>query len=322
MEGGSTYSSIADDYTSFTVENFGRATVVFYGYKVGPSIKDCAHQRRSRKLNINKVKITEATIFSGIKDDFLLTGANKQALIQLIMERMKQKGYDVIQAEGVADLEISKAAISMSAFRPISLIGEDTDLLVLWLFHTDVSKCTALYFRSDKMKSYVYNIKVLKQVLGKAVCNDLLFLHAFTGCDSVSRVFEIGKKSRFQRIINREKTMKDCSKAFSRPKQTQDVVETNGSKAMIALFNGDQKDSLASIRYNMLCKKVARAKMFVTPERFPPTASACRFHSLRNYYQVMEWMGCSDEMASSEWGWKVDEDKLVPVMTDKSPAPD
>ena len=33
-------------------------------------------------------------------------------------------------------------------------------------------------FRSDKMKSYVYNIKVLKQVLGEAVCNDLLFLHA------------------------------------------------------------------------------------------------------------------------------------------------
>ena len=36
----------------------------------------------------------------------------------------------------------------------------------------------------------------------------------------------------------------------------------------------------------------------------------------------MEWMGCSDEMAPSEWGWKVEGDKLVPVMTDKSPAPD
>ena len=91
------------------------------------------------------------------------------------------------------------------------------------------------------MKSNVYNIKVLKQVLGEAVCNDLLFLHAIvTGCDWV---FGIGKKSGFQRIIKREKIMKDCSKAFSRPNQTQDVAENNGSKAMIALFNGDQKDS-------------------------------------------------------------------------------
>jgi len=94
-------------------------------------------------------------------------------------------------------------------------------LLVLLLFHADISKCTSLYFRSDKAKSYVYNIKVVKQVLGEAVCSDLLFLHAFTGCYSVSRVFGIGKKLGFQRIINREKSMKDCSKAFSLPKQSQ-----------------------------------------------------------------------------------------------------
>jgi len=319
---GNTYSSIADDYASFTVEHYGRATVVFDGYEVGPSIKDCTHQRRIGKLNRKKVNITEVTKFAGKKEDFLSNKANKQALIQLIMERMRQKDCDVNQAAGDADVEIAKAAINMSAFKPTTLIGEDTDLLVLLLFHVDISKCTALYFRSDKSKSYVYNIKVLKQVLGEAVCNDLLFLHAFTGCDSVSRVFGIGKKFGFQRIIKREKTMKDCSKAFSLPKQSQDLVETNGCKAMVALFNADQKDSLASIRYNMLCKKVARAKMFVTPERLPPTASACKFHSLRTYYQVMEWMGCSDEMAPSEWGWKVEGDKLVPVMTDKSPAPD
>ena len=36
----------------------------------------------------------------------------------------------------------------------------------------------------------------------------------------------------------------------------------------------------------------------------------------------MEWMGCSDEMEPSEWGWKLEGDKLIPVMTDKKPAPD
>lgn len=78
--------------------------------------------------------------------------------------------------------------------------------------------------------------------------------------------------------------MKDCSKAFSLPRQSQDLVESDGCKAVVALFSADQKDSLASIRYNMLCKKVARATMFVTPERLPTTASDCKFHSLRTYY--------------------------------------
>jgi len=136
------------------------------------------------------------------------------------------------------------AATSMSAFKSTSVIGEETNLLVLLLFHADVSKCTALYFCSNKVKSYVYNIKVLKLVLGEAVCNDLLFLHAFMGSDSVSRVFGIGKKLGFQRIVKREKTMTNCSKAFSLPKQSQYVVEMNGCKAIVALFNADQNDSL------------------------------------------------------------------------------
>ena len=60
----------------------------------------------------------------------------------------------------------------MSAFRSTTLIGEDTDLLLLFL--GDISKCTALYFHlfNNKRKLYDiirvhYNIKVLEQVFGK-----------------------------------------------------------------------------------------------------------------------------------------------------------
>ena len=106
---------------------------------------------------------------------------------------MRQNGCDVIQAEG-DDVKIAKAAIHRSTFKPTTLIGEDTDLLAFLLNHAEVSNCSALFFRVDKAKSYVYNINVPKQVLGEEVCKDLLFLLAFTGCDSVSRVFRIGTK--------------------------------------------------------------------------------------------------------------------------------
>lgn len=46
-----TYSSIADDYASFTVKFYAKTTVVFDGYGVGPSIKDNAHQHRNRNTN-------------------------------------------------------------------------------------------------------------------------------------------------------------------------------------------------------------------------------------------------------------------------------
>ena len=112
-------------------------------------------------------------------------------------------------------------------------------------------------------------------------------------------------------------------KVFCSPLKNQDPVETNGCRAMVALFNANQNDALASIRYNMVCKKVARARAFVVPERRPPTSSACKFHSPQAYYQVMEWIGRNDEMEPSEWGWRVEGEKLpLPVMRDISPAPD
>ena len=91
----------------------------------------------------------------------------------------------------------------MFAFRSTTLI-EDTDLLVFLLYYADASNSNALYFRSEKVKSYVYNIKVIKQVLGEEVCKDLLFLRA---CPYSMRLGVQGmrdwKKMGFQQIIEK-----------------------------------------------------------------------------------------------------------------------
>jgi len=92
------------------------------------------------------------------------------------MERMPQNGCDVIQAEVDTDVEIAKAAINLSTFRPTTLIEKAQTLL----FSTTQRFSTVMHsFRSDKVKSYVYNnITGPQQVLGEKVCNDVLFPHA------------------------------------------------------------------------------------------------------------------------------------------------
>ncbi|XP_041368125.1 uncharacterized protein LOC121382658 [Gigantopelta aegis] len=210
----------------------------------------------------------------------------------------------------------------MSSYKSTTLIGEDTDLLILLLYHAKVKDCKDIYFRSDISTPYVYNIGVLKQLLSDRVCVDLLFTHAFTGCDTTSRIFGIGKKPCFQRNIKDDSVLRSCSTVICSPKNDKVAVENAGSRAMISLFGGNQSDSLESMRYSLLCKKVATAKTFVTPERLPPTASATKFHSLRTHYQIMVWMGTSEGMDPTEWGWDVHCERLVPIMMDKSPAPD
>ena len=152
---GCSYSSIADDYASFTFHHYGNATVVFDGYDGGPSIKDNTHVRCSRNHVANKVNISDATKFAGKKEDFLSNDTNKQAIIHLISQRLRQKGCHVIQAEGDADVDIVKAAISMSSYHCTTLIGEDTDLLVLLLYHVALTNCKNLYFRSDSQTKCV-----------------------------------------------------------------------------------------------------------------------------------------------------------------------
>ena len=215
---GSTYNSIADEYAKFNLDLYGHATVVFDGYSGGPGIKDNTHQRQGANKTANKVNILDATKFVGKKEDFLSNVENKQAMIDLIAKCLKQKGCHVIQAEGDADVDIVKAAVSMSGYKSTTLIGEDTDLLILLLYHATLKDSHELYFRSDKTrnktKQYVYNINVLKQILGDDLCTDL---HAFTGCDMTSRIFGIGKKSVFQKIIKGESVFRICSTIFCSP---------------------------------------------------------------------------------------------------------
>ncbi|KAG1669956.1 hypothetical protein GQR58_017208 [Nymphon striatum] len=145
---GSTYGAIADCYVDFTLRNYGMATVVFDGYHDQPSVKDSTHQRRQQK-NHPKVSFTPTTVFTGKKEEFLSQGSNKQGLINMISDRLREKGCKVMNAEGDADYDIVQAAIALSEYKTTTLIGEDTDLLILLLHHMDSHKKT-LYFRSDK----------------------------------------------------------------------------------------------------------------------------------------------------------------------------
>ena len=208
------------------------------------------------------------------KDDFLSNGINKHALIQLISGRLREKGCHTIQAEGDSDFDIVKAAVSISAHISRTVIGEDTDLLVLLLYHAATNFCKDLYFQSNKGKPNVYNLMVLKCLLGVDVYSDMSFSNAFSGCGTTSRIFGMETKYVFQKVIAGDSVLHECPKVFCTPTAYPATVESTCCETMVSLFNGGKSDSLASLRYSFLAKKVATAKTFVTPGRLPTTTSA------------------------------------------------
>ncbi len=77
----------------------------------------------------------------------------------------------------------------------------------------------------------VFNISKMKQVLGSDLCSQLLFIHAFTGCDTTSHILV-------------------CS-----PTSSKECHRGPWTKAMAVLFGGKSTDSLASLRYTFLARK-------------------------------------------------------------------
>ena len=67
----------------------------------------------------------------------------------------------------------------------------------------------------------------------------------------------------------------------------------------------------------MACKGI------IAPEKLPPSERPAYYHGLRCHYQIIEWSLLEDfEITATDWGWKLTNDVLVPVMNDAKIAPE
>ena len=209
----------------------------------------------------------------------------------------------------------------MSELCSTTLIGEDTDLLVLLLhFYSKERNWNRIQFRSDKEKSkgIVYDISLLHNSLGAEICSVLLPLHVFTGCDTTSAIYSIGKTTMFQKLLKKSQA-KVLLNAFNEAGRSHDEIEKAGNALMTKCYNEKHDTSLNELRQRMLIDKIVNAKTFVKPKRLPPTEGASKFHSYRVYHQVQTWR--INQLTPTAWGWMKVNDVLLPKTTMLPPAP-
>lgn len=216
-----------------------------------------------------------------------------------------------------------RAAVDSGQSTPTVLVGDDTDLLVLLCYHTDIHGCD-VFFRPEPKTNVtrrrVWNIKKVKQQLGPEVCENLLFIHAFLGCDTTSRIFGLGKGAALKKFIS-SAYFREQAKVFSHDSSTQDEILLAGENSLVCLYGGRPGQKLDILRYQKYCEKVASRSTRIQPQSLPPTSCAAGFHSLRVRLQVQQWKEHDAGMALGDWGWNVDDQQVTPVMTSKPPAP-
>jgi hypothetical protein len=161
---------------------------------------------------------------------------------------------------------------------------------------------------------------VVKETLGVAVCSNILFVHAILGCDTTSRLFGVGKRVGLKKLHNSTHFLQQAEVFHSVHAIKEDVAKA-GEQALVCIYNGKPDESLDSLRHKQFCEKVATSTMHIKPHTLPPTSAAAQHHSYRVYWQVQEWRGDGFNLNPNDWGWKVHEGLMVPVMTDMEPAP-
>ena len=293
---------------------------MFDGYQEELSTKDGAHERRTMDFTRDMVTMSK-------KEDLLSNKDNKQRFIRMLGQRLEHLGCETRHAKGDANVLIVETTVQSAMSCETTLVGDDTDLLVLLYFHVKGDSCEVFIkpeVRSGTKKSpRCWNIKYVQIVLGRAVCHNMLFSHAIIGCDTTSRVFSMGKGLALKHIRS-DKHYITQAEVFLQENATLADISIAEEATLVCLYTGAVGDTLDKLRLLRFHQKVATSTRFVQPENLPPTPSAAKYHSLRVYLQAQIWKGeskLSPHLNPHNLGLKAVEGKVVSTSCEMDVAP-
>ena len=280
---GITFERICQLYKEYVILHYGRnTTVIFDGGYECPSTKDTTHLRRSKGRKGKQVRFNKQMKLS-MKEDFLLNKSNKQRFQEMLTEIMNEGPLSAIQALGDADGLIVSTALDLSKERPIAIVGEDTDLLVLALQHSTEEHEIFLTAPAKLISTTKPKLWDIAHVRGKLEerCGYMALVHALLGCDTTSRIQNIGKRLAFLKLLF-DLSFKNNADTFYKTDVSSNDVINAGEKLLLMIFGG-KEESLNELRFSKFCQKVATSTGVVNPESLCPTSNAAGLHSLRVY---------------------------------------
>ena len=125
-----------------SIQFYCRVKVLCYQYYTSPL-------RRTGGCTSIPVKFTEDMTLTLKKDLFLKNKESKQAFIKMLGKELQSFGLRVFHADDDADVLIVKKAIEVSQTANTAVIGDDTDLLVLLLYHARNIKSFHIFFHPE-----------------------------------------------------------------------------------------------------------------------------------------------------------------------------
>ena len=312
------FNEIALKYVDYVKKIHKRVTVVFDGYDT-PSTKDQEHLRRCLVPLSRLVKIENSIRAPYSQDKYLTLKENKVAFIKYLSLHLTNAGVHVINCFGDADCTIVKTAMETARKNegPVLVVADDTDIVVMLLYHWNFTM-SDIFVQQQKSRRTI-SIRNTQPTI-EDLKEHLLFVHAWSGCDTTCSIFGKGKTT-VLKFFKKCCHFKNTSRVFCNLQSSQKEVGQASAKAFKALYGGAVDKNLTELRFRKYMEMASNG--VIIPEKLPPTTRAAHFHGLRVHHQIMNWLVLDDTHGkhATDWGWYNHQNTFLPVMTDIDVAP-
>lgn len=140
----------------------------------------------------------------------------------------------------------------------------------------------------------MWKVPDLVNKAGEVLTSHLLFIHAWSGCDTTSATYGHGKTSLLKKITESEE-LQQISFLMTNPEATVEQIGKAGIRLYVVLYGGKEDDSLNSLRYSKYMQMVSTSTTTIGPQKLPPTERAAFFHSLRVHLQIILWFKLTND---------------------------
>ena len=190
---------------------------------------------------------------------------------------------------------------------------EDTDVFILCLaFSKKIS--SNLYMKcSTQNRTRYLDITRLVSAIGDGVCQALVGLHTFTGCDSVSAFAgrgKLGALKKLKRDQNYQRAFGELGKSWDLSTVLFQDLQQFTCEMYAPSSNTAQVNKL---RYELFCAKRGEADS----SQLPPCEDSLRMHSQRANYQAAIWrrsLQCAPNVPHpKDHGWTVNKDGQLEI---------
>ena len=313
-EASLTWNEIAGNYLRY-VKTLGsqhaRITVVFDGY--AKSTKDHDHLRRTKHACCD-IQIRPHLPSFVSRGKILDIKNNKIQLKNLLAETFSINDIKVQKCSDDADTRIAQEALDEAKESPVEVRTEDTDIFVLLVHH--IAQHSVFITTS---KNVSYEVRKIHECIPEKYRKYLLFLHSFSGCDTVSAIYGFSKQSVLRKLCQSERCEKSMEVFLNVDAHKEEII-TSGCEIFKILFNGRSEKDLGDLRFEAFSKRAAAGK--ISPEKLPPTTGAASQHSLRAYLQCRDWLLLkTPSLDVLEYGWTLGELGYAPVPSTEPIAP-